>query len=95
MNLPQKEWEARIELIHSIARSQQAVARILDSIADVADHSPDMAKSIRENVASLTAMQLTMAKTVAGMRLKRAKKQGIPSKPWLNTSVSRAAECNR
>ena len=45
MNLLQKEWEARIELIRSIAKSQQAVARILDSIADVSGHSPEMAKA--------------------------------------------------
>ena len=46
MSLVMKEWEARIELIRSIARSQQAMARILDSVADIAEregHHPDIA----------------------------------------------------
>lgn len=89
MNLLQKEWEARIELIRSIAKSQQAVARILDSVADVSGHSPEMAKSIRDNVASLTAMQLTMAETIAGIQMKHPKKRGSPVKPWLKPCASK------
>ena len=81
-----KEWEARIELVRSIASSQQAIARILNSVADVSEQSPGMAKSIRENVRSLTAMQLTMAESVAGVRLRRPRR-GIPAKPWLNEGV--------
>ncbi|BBH18690.1 hypothetical protein Back11_00350 [Paenibacillus baekrokdamisoli] len=87
MKLVHKEWEARIELIRSIARSQQAVARILDSVADVSEHSPEMAKSIRDNIASLTAMQLTMAETVAEMRIKMRRRKGDPAKPWLKSDA--------
>ena len=95
MNLLQKEWEARIELIRSIAKSQQAVARILESIADVSGHSPEMAKALRDNVASLTAMQLSMAETIAGMQMKSAKKRGSPVKPWLKNRASKAAGSKR
>ncbi|UVI28654.1 hypothetical protein [Paenibacillus spongiae] len=82
MSLVVKEWEARIELIRSIAQSQQAMARILDSVADISEYSPEMAKSVRENVRSLTAMQLSMTETVVGIRMRRPQ-QGIPAKPWL------------
>jgi len=86
MSLVMKEWEARIELIRSIARSQQAMARILDSVADIAEHSPGMAKSIRENVRSLTAMQLAMTETVTGVRMRRPQ-TGNPAKPWLHEGL--------
>ncbi|MCQ6559695.1 hypothetical protein [Paenibacillus mendelii] len=86
MSLFMKEWEVRIELIRSIARSQQAMARILDSVADITEHSPVMAKSIRENMRSLTAMQQSMAETVGCVRLRRPQ-QGIPAKPWLRTGA--------
>ncbi|WP_274649451.1 hypothetical protein [Paenibacillus humicola] len=87
MSLLVKEWEARIELLRSIANSQRAIARILDSVADVSGHSPGMAKSIRENIRSLTAMQLTMAESAVGVKLRRPK-CGRPARPWLHEAVS-------
>ncbi|QYR23027.1 hypothetical protein KZ483_08920 [Paenibacillus sp. sptzw28] len=86
MNIVRNEGEARIELVRSIARSQQAVARILESIADISEHSPGLSKSIRENVRSLTALQLTMAEAVSCVRMRRLK-QGIPAKPWLQAGA--------
>ncbi|MBW7474520.1 hypothetical protein K0T92_07160 [Paenibacillus oenotherae] len=83
MSLLRKEQESRIELIRSIARSQGAIARILDSIADISEHTPEVKKSIRENMRSLTAMQLTMAETVSGLRMRRVR-QGSPARPWLH-----------
>jgi hypothetical protein len=86
MSLLMKEWEARIELVRSVARSQQAMARILDTVADIAEHSPGTAKSIRENVKSLTAMQLAMVETVTGVRMRRPQ-TGSPAQPWLHEAV--------
>jgi hypothetical protein len=82
MRIVRNEGEARIELIRSIARSQQAVARI----SDISEHSPGMSKSIRENIRSLTALQLTMAEAVSCVRMRRLK-QGRPAKPWLQAGA--------
>lgn len=78
-----KERESRIELIRSIALSQRAVARILNSIADVSEASPGMAKCMRDNLSSITALQLTMADMVSGVRIRRLR-HGQPSSPWLH-----------
>lgn len=86
MSLVVQEWEARIALIRSIAHSQEAMARILGSIADVAEHSPHLAKSIRDNIQSLNALQLSMAETVTGVRLKRTR-LGRPAQPLLRQGV--------
>jgi len=86
MSLLLKEWEARLELIRSIAGSQRAIARILDSVADISGQSPGMAQSISGNLRHLTAMQLTMAETVGLLRLQRPT-LGVPERPWLQKDV--------
>lgn len=86
MNLGAKEWEARIELIRSIAKSQEAMARILASIADLAEHAPNQAKQIRSNIETLSAMQLTMAEMATGVRIRRTQ-QGHPATPFIRRGI--------
>lgn len=82
MSLLAREWEAKIELIRSIAQSQRAIARILDSVADVAEHTPDLARKIYDNIESMTAFQQTLAESAAGVRIGRPR-LGRPGKPLL------------
>ncbi|MFB9330235.1 hypothetical protein ACFFSY_30185 [Paenibacillus aurantiacus] len=82
MSLLTKEWEAKIELIRSIAHSQRAIARILDSVADVAGHSPNMARRVYENVESMTAFQQSLAEAVTGLHVGRPRR-GRPGQPLL------------
>lgn len=86
MSLLRKERESRIELIRSIARSQGAIARILDSIADVTEASPGMSKCMRDNLRSLAALQITMAEMTTGTRIRRVR-TGSPTNPWLHQAV--------
>ncbi|GGF98810.1 hypothetical protein [Paenibacillus abyssi] len=82
MSLRLKEWEIKMELIASVARSQIAMAKILESIADLSGTSPKMAKSIRENIRLLTGMQQTIAEKITGIRWGRPQ-QGQPGRLWL------------
>lgn len=76
--------EARIAFLASLAKSQEALARILNSVAEVADCSPDTAKLLRDNVRSLTSMQETIAEAVTSLAWRRRiKRRGKPAKPWL------------
>ncbi|MGM0882634.1 MAG: hypothetical protein ACQEXQ_16525 [Bacillota bacterium] len=80
--------EAQIAFIASLAKSQEALARILDSVADVADCSPDTAKLLRDNVRSLTSMQETIAEAVTSLAWRRrSKRRGKPAKPWLQPQL--------
>jgi len=90
VSLWEKEWEARIELIRSVAQSQKAMARILDSVADSAELLPGMSKSICENIRLLTQLQAAMTETVTGVRIRRSKR-GAPGKPWLRSTKLSAA----
>lgn len=82
---PSREQEIKLELISSIAQSQQALARILSSIADISVHSEVSARSLQENIRLLTQYQGAMCEMLTGISLHR-RIDGIPSSPWLNAS---------
>ncbi|HEY2492464.1 MAG TPA: hypothetical protein VGI33_06095 [Paenibacillus sp.] len=83
-----KQQEAKISLVNSIALSQNALARILSSIADVSSHSEISARSLQDNIRLLTQYQSTMCRMMTGIQL-HCHKDGVPTLPWLNlTQVS-------
>lgn len=87
------EREARAAFIASLAKSQLALARILDSIADVAYSSPHTARLLRDNVSSLTSMQETIAEAATYLTWRRRmKRRGKPGKPWLHPKTRLCGE---
>lgn len=82
MSLLRREQEAKLSLIESIAHSQQALARILDSVASVSAHSEVSARSLAENIRLLSRYQEEMSRMVTGIQLARIQ-QGEPGVPWL------------
>lgn len=83
MNGLREEREAKLEIITSIAHSQEALARILDSVADVSVHSQVVAKQLSENIRLLTQYQSVMCEMLLSISLHRIT-YGNPSSPWLN-----------
>ncbi|WP_458123910.1 hypothetical protein [Paenibacillus sp. Z3-2] len=82
MSLMRREQEAKLALIESIAHSQEALARILDSVASVTAHSEVSARSLAENIRLLSRYQEEMSRMVTGIRLARIQ-HGEPGLPWL------------
>ncbi|MDN4604532.1 hypothetical protein B2I21_14100 [Chryseobacterium mucoviscidosis] len=82
MSLLRREQEAKLSLIESIAHSQQALARILDSVASVSAHSEVSARSLAENIRLLSRYQEEMSRMVTGIRLAQIQ-HGEPGEPWL------------
>ncbi|MNP10310.1 hypothetical protein D3C76_1024550 [compost metagenome] len=80
-----KQHEAKVALVNAIALSQHALARILNSIADVSSHSEITSRSLLENIRLLTEYQSTMCRMMTRIPLHRYK-CGVPSSPWLNYS---------
>lgn len=84
MDSEKLEREARTALLASLARSLQALARVLESIADIGEYSPETAKLLRDNMHSLTAMQKSITELIAGLdKRKRARRSARPGEPWL------------
>jgi transposase-like protein len=86
VSLLQKEWEAKLELIASIARSQAALARILGSVADVSAHVGVSPETLQDHVRALTSMQRAILKAVTGVSW-RPPVKGKPASPWLVETV--------
>ncbi|WP_338552278.1 hypothetical protein [Paenibacillus sp. KS-LC4] len=83
-----REREVKLEVLSSIARSQHALARILNSVADVAELAPQTAKRIGENVRILTNMQAQLAESVTGWPVRSYRvRTGKPPEPWLHNKV--------
>ncbi|SMF89508.1 hypothetical protein SAMN05661091_4673 [Paenibacillus uliginis N3/975] len=82
-----REREAKVAMISSIARSQDALAGILENIAEITAHSDVTARKLAENIRLLNAYQSVMAEMLTGIRLNRSK-LGKPASPWLKPECS-------
>lgn len=86
--------EAKLRLIDAISQSQLAMARILASLADVTELSPDVARHLAGNIDRLTKYQEAMARTVCGLTFHRVK-YGTPSPPWMMNACYAAYNATR
>lgn len=75
MNPDAREREARTALIAALARSQFAVARILECVGDMARHDPGMAASLKRNYKSLAALQRSLTGAVKTLERHPAKRK--------------------
>ena len=80
----QREHEAEIAMVSSTARSQQALASILESIAEVTAHSETTSRTLAENIRLLIDYQSVMAEMLTGIPFNRFK-LGSPASPWINS----------
>jgi hypothetical protein len=91
MNRLQREWETKLQLISAITRSQAALAKILESVADVTDTAGVSPKTLHEHVRVLTGMQGALLKMVSGTSW-RPPVKGTPASPWLSDGIK---QCKR
>ena len=77
------ERAVKLEMIRSIARSQAALATILESIAELTGHSELTARKLCDNVRVLSQYQSAMCRMMSGISLHRHK-TGTPAAPWLS-----------
>lgn len=82
----QREREAKVALLEALVRSQQAVARMLESTADLYCAGPAGPGSGSEQLARLAALQYAMAGQLRGIRL-RELRHGNAARPWLAAGV--------
>jgi len=97
MDLHRQEWTARVNFINAVARSQSALSRILESVADVAgqDVSKELAKKLCDNIQVMTDYQSALCRLAPGIQFNQRKKMGTPMKPWTNAAYIRTAYITR
>jgi hypothetical protein len=74
---------AKIHMLQALARSQTAIANMLEQTAGVAGHYQLPVSLLHEQLRSLAGYQSTMIAQLSGIQIKQPV-QGIPAKPWLN-----------
>lgn len=82
MDLVSREREVKLELLSSLARSQQAMARILESVADVAACSPESARAVQQELRMMTRLQQAVASSIVPLRINGVQR-GKPGRVWL------------
>lgn len=78
-----RRTEAQIKMVEAMARSQAALARLLEQLADISELSRHQSNLIHDNIVSLTHYQQSLCHTVTGWRWREVK-QGSAGMPWLN-----------
>ncbi|MFD0694217.1 hypothetical protein ACFQZT_08935 [Paenibacillus sp. GCM10027628] len=82
----ERELRIKLDLLDSLARSQHALSRIIESVAQSVEASPSLARQVGENLASIVKYQHILARKITGIHI-REKQIGTPAPPWLNPQV--------
>lgn len=89
MSLRGREWEIKLHLLESIARSQRALASMLESAADVTAAAGIPPAVLREHIRVLDGMQAALLRAVTGTGW-HPPKRGTPVSPWLKAGICSA-----
>lgn len=86
MNWKERENELKLDILESLARSQKALARMIESMADVSEGVSGSAQALRANIMALVRCQRALAGKIGGIRISSIKR-GQPGKAWLHPKV--------
>ncbi len=89
MNRLDREWAIKLDLLASIARSQESLAVMLEHAAKVTTASDLAPAVLREHIRSIASMQEALLTAATGLRWRKPQ-LGSPGMPWLNDQVCRA-----
>ncbi|WP_276354152.1 hypothetical protein [Cohnella caldifontis] len=81
-----REWEIKLHLLESIARSQRALASMLESAAEVTAAAGLPPTLLHEHIRALDRMQAALLRAATGTAW-RPPKRGAPAPPWLRQGV--------
>ncbi len=89
MNHHDELKQAKLQMLQAIARSQAALANIMEHTAMSAGQYQIPISLIREQLRSLAGYQSTMIAQLSGIQVKQVKR-GMPvHRPWLNHVIKR------
>jgi hypothetical protein len=83
MGWMKQKYELTLDILKSLARSQSALARIIDSMADVSEADEKTASRLRDHIETLVRYQQAITAKITGVSLREVK-TSPPSRPWTN-----------
>jgi uncharacterized protein YfaP (DUF2135 family) len=96
MSWIRRQLEVKLDLLESLARSQRALSRMIESLADVTVQSADTAANLKDNIHAIAEYQKVMAEKVMGISMPDAiRRSGRLTRPWTNeqAGVKAASGC--
>lgn len=81
-----KENEIKLDILTSLSISQKALARMIESMAEVTLSSKAVSEHLIENIQLISQYQRILAMKITGVTM-TTKKKGIPTQPWKNTRI--------
>ncbi|MDF2961184.1 MAG: hypothetical protein K0S39_2919 [Paenibacillus sp.] len=91
MNWHEEENRTKLHILNSLARSQRALARIIESMADLAESSASSgasADNLTRQLEAISRFQRQLTEKITGIRIRKFRR-GTPGKPWLSGKVRR------
>ncbi|WP_426448789.1 hypothetical protein ACP26L_29300 [Paenibacillus sp. S-38] len=95
MNRWEFEQEIKLDMLHSLARSQRALARMLEAVAEVGVSTEAAARHLADNLQAISAYQRAMTVKITGLTVGRRRRRGVPGRPWLSRRVTAAGPAVR
>jgi len=89
MSLYLRREQLKLDMLEALARSQHALASMLEQMAAVTEVSPHAAKQMIASAETLARYQQSLAECVSAIRFPRIRK-GRPGKAWLAAGVQPA-----
>lgn len=86
--IKEQENKIKLDILGSLARSQSALADMLEGIAALTSESADQAAELRRQVEVLVRCQTVLAEKICGIRIARIVR-GKPGRLWLSPKVAR------
>ncbi|NOU96521.1 hypothetical protein GC093_25360 [Paenibacillus sp. LMG 31456] len=91
MNWHEEENRTKLHILNSLARSQRALARIIESMADMTESSASSgtaADKLVEQLEAISRYQRQLTEKISGIRIRKFRR-GTPGKPWLSRRLRR------
>ncbi len=82
----ERETDLKLDILASLARSQKALARLMECVGDIGESSERMKFKLLDNLNVIGRYQMALGSRIAGVRI-RSRKRGAPGKPWLNKNA--------
>lgn len=86
MSWRQRENELKLDILESLAKSQRALARMIEAMADVSGDVSGFSAALRGNISILSRYQKVLAEKIVGIRVADVQR-GRPGKIWLHPKL--------
>lgn len=90
----EKENEIKLDILRSLARSQEALANMLETLSGLTPPGESESRNLQRQMGAIGQYQRILAMKIASVRFPQ-KKTGIPAPPWISPSAKTAVLKNK